>query len=127
MSSQKIYRIIKEVTKYLLALAFIGAGANHFINTAFYLGIMPPYIPFHLAAVYVSGVFQIIFGALLLIPKYQKLAALGLILILIAVFPANVYMAMNTELYPQFSPTAIYWRLPVQAVLILWAFWYTKR
>ena len=119
-------RITKNTFKYLLALSFVFAGTNHFINTAFYLSIMPPMLPAHLFLVYLSGICEIALGALLLIPKYSRFAAWGLIALLIAVFPANIYMAMNTELFPQFSPTGILLRLPVQFVLIGWAFWYTR-
>lgn len=117
---------IKLLLKYLLASAFILAGVNHFINTAFYLSIMPPVLPAHLLLVYLSGICEIALGALLLIPKHSRVAAWGLIALMIAVFPANVYMALNTELFPQFSPTAIWLRLPLQFVLIAWAFWYTR-
>lgn len=118
--------MIKTILKYLLAFAFMLAGANHFINPAFYLSIMPPILPAHLFLVYLSGVCEIALGALLLIPKYSRFAAWGLIALLIAVFPANVYMAMNAELFPQFSPEAIWLRLPLQFVLIGWAFWHTR-
>ncbi len=119
-------RIVKLLLKYLLALAFVLAGANHFVNTAFYLSIMPPLLPAHLFLVCLSGICEIALGATILIPQYSRLAAWGLIALLVAVFPANIYMAMNTELFPQFSPAAIWLRLPVQFVLIAWAFWYTR-
>jgi uncharacterized membrane protein len=119
-------QVIKPSLKYLLALAFVLAGANHFINTAFYLSIMPPFLPAHLFLVYLSGVCEMALGALLAIPKYSTLAAWALIALLVAVFPANIYMAMNTNLFPQFSPMGIWLRLPLQFVLIAWAFWYTR-
>ncbi|MEP6924197.1 MAG: DoxX family protein [Pyrinomonadaceae bacterium] len=119
-------RIVKTAFKYLLALAFVLAGANHFINTAFYLSIMPPVLPAHLFLVYLSGVCEIALGIGLLIPKYSRFAAWGLVALLVAVFPANIYMALNTNLFPQFSPAAIWLRLPLQFVLIAWAFWYTR-
>jgi uncharacterized membrane protein len=119
-------RIVKTTFKYVLALAFVLAGANHFISTAFYLSIMPPLLPAHLFLVYLSGVCEIALGILLMIPKYSRLAAWGLITLMIAVFPANVYMAMNTNLFPQFDPTAIWLRLPLQFLLIAWAFWHTR-
>ncbi len=111
--------------KYLLAFGFVLAGINHFVNAEFYLKMMPPYLPAHLFLIYLSGIFQIALGILLLIPKYTRLAAWGLIALLIAVFPANVYMAMNAEIFPEFSRTALYLRLPLQIVLIAWAFWFT--
>lgn len=109
-----------------MALSFVSAGANHFINPAFYLKIMPPFLPAPSFLVYLSGMFEIALGVLLLVPKFTRLAAWGLIALLIAVFPANVYMALYVERFPEFSRSAIYWRFPLQFVLILWAFWYTK-
>jgi uncharacterized membrane protein len=118
--------IIKAILKYLLASGFALAGINHFINVDFYLKMMPPVLPAHLFLIYLSGVFQIVLGLLLLIPKFTWFAAWGLIALLIAVFPANLYMAMNTKLFPEFSRTALYVRLPLQFILIAWAFWFTR-
>ncbi len=117
---------IKRLLKYLLATTFVLAGINHLLNPSFYLKMMPPYLPAHLFLIYLSGVFEIAFGVLLLVPKFSQRAALGLVALLIAVFPANIYMAQNTELFPEFTPTLIWLRLPLQLVLISWAFWYIK-
>ena len=118
--------IIKSVLKWLLAIAFIFAGANHFLKPQFYLRIMPTYLPYHLFLVYLSGIFEIVLGVLLLIPKFSRLAAWGIIALLIAVFPANIYMVMNTGLFPEFNPLLIWLRLPLQFVIIIWAYWFTK-
>jgi uncharacterized membrane protein len=118
---------IKLTLKYLFAFGFMIAGINHFINTDFYLRMMPSYLPAHLFLVYLSGIFEIALGILLLIPKFSRKAAWGLIALLIVVFPANVFMAQNAELFPEFSQTALYFRLPLQIVLIAWAFWFTKQ
>ncbi len=120
-------RIIKLTLKYILALGFLLAALNHFVNSSFYLKMMPPVLPAPLFLIYLSGAFEIILGILLLIPKFTRLAAWGLIALLIAVFPANVYMAMNTELFPEFSPTALYLRLPLQLLFLAWAFWFTRQ
>ncbi len=119
-------RFVKQILKYILAIGFVLAGINHFVSADFYLKMMPPALPEHLFLVYLSGIFQIALGILLLIPKYTRLAAWGLIALLLAVFPANVYMAMNAEIFPEFSRTALYLRLPLQIVLIAWAFWFTR-
>ncbi len=103
-----------------------GAGIYHFVNPVFYLKMMPPVLPAPLFLIYLSGIFEIVLGALLLTRKFTKLAAWGLIVLLIAVFPANLYMALNAELFPEFSSSALYLRLPSQLVLIAWAFWYTR-
>ncbi len=118
---------IKSIFRWLLAIAFILAGINHFINPAFYLKMMPPFLPAHLFLIYLSGILEIALGVLLLIPRFTRFAAWGLIALLIAVYPANIYMAMNPPLFPEFSSTALYLRLPLQFVLIALAFWFTRK
>lgn len=116
----------KIVMKYLLALLFILAGVNHFRDPGFYLRIMPPWLPWHSALHLIAGGFEFVFGVMLLIPRYQKWAAWGLIALLIAVYPANVHMAVNHHLYPD-VPMVFHWiRLPLQFVFIAWAWWFTK-
>ncbi|MEP6947436.1 MAG: DoxX family membrane protein [Acidobacteriota bacterium] len=116
----------KSVTRILMGLLFAGAGLNHFIDPSFYLKIMPPYLPFHAALVMISGVAEVVLGIGLLFSRTARYAAWGLIALLIAVFPANVHMAANPELYPDLPIAALYIRLPLQGLLILWAFWYTR-
>jgi uncharacterized membrane protein len=116
----------KSILKWIFAVAFVLAGINHFLNTNFYLRMMPPVFPAHLFLVYLSGVFEIAFGILLLIPKFSRFAAWGLIALLIAVYPANIYMALDTNIFPEISPLAQYLRLPIQFILIAWAYWFTK-
>ncbi|MGH9833243.1 MAG: DoxX family protein [Blastocatellia bacterium] len=120
-------RTFKIVMKYLLALLFVFAGVNHFRDPEFYLRMMPPQLPWHSALHLVAGVFEILFGVMLLIPKYQRLAAWGLIALLVAIYPANIYMAMNPQLFPEFSPTGLWIRLPFQFVFIAWAWWFTRK
>ena len=86
---------------------------------------MPPYLPWHYALVIVSGIAEIVLGIGLLIPQTSTYAAWGLILLLIAVFPANLHMAMNPDLFPTIPAFALWVRLPLQGLLILWAYWYT--
>lgn len=119
--------ILKTILKYLLCLFFVGAGVMHFVRPEFYLKIMPPYLPWHLGLVYLSGVAEIALGLLVVIPKYTRLAAWGLIALLLAVFPANIYLATHPELMPNASPTVHLMRLPFQLVFIAWAWWFTRR
>jgi uncharacterized membrane protein len=116
----------KTVTKVIFGLLFIAAGVNHFVDTPFYMSIMPPYLPWHYTLVIVSGVAEIILGIGLLIPKFNRPAAWGIIALLIAVFPANIHMATHPELYPTIPTIALWIRLPLQVLLILWAYWYTR-
>ena len=109
-----------------LALFFVVAGVNHFVNPDFYVAMMPPVLPAHLTLVYVSGVFEIVGGLAVLVPRVRSAAGWGLILLLVAVFPANLYMAFNPDLCPEMTATALYVRLPFQAVFIAWAYWATR-
>jgi len=117
---------LKTILQYLLCALFVLAGLNHFIDPALYLKIMPPYLPWHLLLVYLSGFFEIALGVLLLIPAFTRAAAWGLVALLVAVFPANIHMAVNPQLYPEIHPSALWLRLPLQAVLMAWAYWYTR-
>ena len=119
-------RIVKAILKYLLAVFFVYGGVNHFRNPDFYLPMTPAYMPWHLPLVYVSGVFEIVFGLMLIIPRLTRIAAWGLILLLIAIFPANIYMAQHAELFPWTTQTFLWIRLPLQLVLIAWAYWFTR-
>ena len=119
-------RKLKFLMKYLLCVFFVAAGLNHFINPAFYLKIMPPYLPWHLFLVHLSGFFEVALGVLLLLPAFTRASAWGLIALLIAIFPANIQMAINPQLYPDIPSIALWLRLPLQAVFIAWAYWYTR-
>ena len=116
----------RTITRYVFGLFFVLAGANHFRSPAFYLNIMPPYLPWHLALVYISGVAEIGLGLMLLIRRWSIVAAWGLIALLSAVFPANLHMALHQELYPSLPSLGLWLRLPIQGVLIAWAYWYTR-
>ncbi|MBI3828848.1 MAG: DoxX family membrane protein [Planctomycetes bacterium] len=118
--------MLRILGKFLLGLFFVAAGVNHFVHPAFYMSIMPPYLPWHALLVYLSGLIEMALGVAVLIPKFTRSAAWGLILLLLAVFPANIHMAANPQLYPDFSPLALWIRLPLQAVFIAWAFWFTR-
>ena len=111
-------------SRYLLAVIMVAAGVYHFVNPQVYVSIMPKYLPWHLPLVYISGVLEILFGAGLL-TGYSSLAAWGLIALLIAVFPANLNMALHPELAPQISSVLLWLRLPLQAVLIWWVLKFT--
>ncbi|MEP6786980.1 MAG: MauE/DoxX family redox-associated membrane protein [Acidobacteriota bacterium] len=118
--------LARTITKIILGILFVAAGANHFIDPQFYESIMPPYLPWHYALVIVSGVAEVVLGAALLIPKLSRAAAWGIIMLLFAVFPANIHMAMNPELYPTIPAIFLWLRLPLQGLLVLWAYWYTR-
>ncbi len=118
---------VKAVTRWLLAGLLVAAGVMHFARPQFYVAAMPAYLPWHVELVYVSGVFEVILGVLLLVPRTRQLAAWGIIALLVAVFPANVQMALNPDLFPTIPPAVLWARLPLQAVFIAWAWWFTRR
>ncbi len=117
---------IKTISKWLLAFLMVFAGVMHFISPKFFLKIMPPYLPLHLELVYLSGVFELGLGVCLLIPRFSRFAAWGIIALLIAVFPANIYVYQHQEIIPA-SPTAHLLRLLFQGVLIWMAFCQTRK
>jgi uncharacterized membrane protein len=107
------------LSRYLLALLFVGAGVLHFLHPATYLAIMPPALPAPRALVYVSGIFEILGGLGLLPARTRRLAGWGLLALLVAVFPANVYMALIHE--QLHIPGWVAWaRLPLQLPLLWW-------
>ena len=119
---------MKKFLLYLAAVLYIGAGILHFRSTASYLKIMPPYVPWPLAMVYLSGAAEIAGGVGLLIPRARRTAAWGLVALLIAVFPANLHMAIHhIQIGASHLPEWIAWaRLPLQGVLIWWVLWCTQ-
>ncbi len=118
-------RHIKTIVRVLFASLFIVAGVLHFTHTKFYLAIMPPYLPFHRTLVFLSGVFEIIGGIGLLIPRLKRMASYGLMALLLAVFPANIYMATEAVAVNgnHFAPSLLWLRLPLQFVLIALVWW----
>jgi uncharacterized membrane protein len=120
-------RTLKLGMKWLLGVLFVAQGVNHFVSADFMVRIMPPYLPWHYELVILSGVFEILGGIGLLIPRLQVAAAWGLIALLVAVFPANVHMALHAEDYPQLPPAVLWGRLPLQAAFIAWAYWFTRK
>jgi len=116
----------KRIALLVLAFAFVAAGTNHFVNPDFFVAIMPPYLPAHLELVYLSGVVEIAGGIGVLIPALRSIAGWGLVALLVAVFPANLHMALHPELFSDMTPLALYSRLPIQILFIAWAYWATR-
>ncbi len=121
--------LLKRASLWLMAAFYVVAGVNHFRSPEFYLAIMPPYLPWHLELVYLSGVAEIALGLALLVPALRVWAAWGVIALLVAVFPANLHQALHDV--PMAGSTeslgALRWvRLPFQAVFIAWAWWHTR-
>jgi uncharacterized membrane protein len=115
---------VRPALRWVLAIFFVVAGANHFREPATYLGMMPPWLPAPEAANIISGVAEILGGVGLLLSHTRRAAGWGLIALLIAIFPANVHVALQGRI-PGYdiSPTVLWWRLPFQAVFIVAVWW----
>ncbi|MEJ7828329.1 MAG: MauE/DoxX family redox-associated membrane protein [Segetibacter sp.] len=117
---------MKKVSLYVMAGLYIAAGINHFIHPDVYLKIMPPWLKWQLALVIASGVLEILFGLMLFFPGTRQIASWCIIGLLVAVFPANIQMMVNYlhENNPRLWIAIL--RLPLQFVLIWWAYLFTK-
>jgi uncharacterized membrane protein len=120
--------MLRTALRWLLTIGMVLAGINHFIDPATYVAMMPSALPWHLELVYASGVFEILGGLGLIHPRTRRLAGWGLIALLVAIFPANLNMAVNhLPLGGQVVPEWALWaRLPLQIVFILWAWWVSR-
>ncbi len=118
----KIIQSLRTAGLVFVAALFLTSGTCHFLLTPFFLAIMPPYLPFHREAVYISGVFELLGALGLLFPSTRRAAGAGLFALTILVTPANIHMWLNPGLFPAFSQTLLFWRLPAQAALlaIIW-------
>nr|HEX4317236.1 DoxX family protein [Kofleriaceae bacterium] len=119
---------MSTVARWLLTAVMVGAGAMHFLRPEPYLQMMPSALPAPGALVAISGLAEIAGGLGLILPATRRLAAWGLIALFVAVFPANLNMALNDlPLGDTVVPTWALWaRLPLQALLIAWAYQYAK-
>lgn len=119
----------KEPLRVVLALCMVAAGVLHFVIPAQFIKIVPGFLPFPDALVYASGVIEILLGGALLVPRWSRRAAVGLVVLFIAVYPANINMAIyqiHIDNLPDQNWLFHALRLPFQFVLIGWAYWYTR-
>ena len=118
----------KSVTIYTFSLFYLVVGIKHFTDVNFFVSIMPPYIPFHEFFIYLSGFFEILFGLLLIFKKTRKFAGIGLIYLLVFVFPANVHLYLSEVAQKALSITQndALVRLPLQLPLMIIAFWHAE-
>jgi uncharacterized membrane protein len=121
--------VLKSILLWVMGIFYVVAGMNHFRAPDFYLPMMPPYLPLHSELVFLSGLAEVVLGVAVLIARFRQLAAWGIILLLIAILPANIHIALhNVPLGGAPEGLGIWnWvRLPFQGVLIAWAWWYTQ-
>ena len=121
-------KIIKELTILLISILYITVGLNHFIKPNFFLEIVPPIIPFKLEVVFISGFFEIILGILILFKKTRKLASLLIIVLLVSVFPANIYLYISEtpRLSLNITKSQALFRMPFQLSLIIISYWHSR-
>jgi uncharacterized membrane protein len=124
---------LKRPLLYVMGILYVLAGVMHFIVPKVYARIVPPQFPRPVLLVYLSGIAEIVLGIGVIIRRTRRPSAWGLIALLLAVFPANVYMArrgMIPDGIPDWASDlariALWVRLPFQGVLMLWAWWYTR-
>ena len=112
--------MLRTISRYTLSAFFIVAGVNHFIRPELYLSMMPHYLPAHELLNIISGAAEIAGGLGVLLPWLRRAAGCGLILLLIAIFPANIHMALHGMAGADIAPWILWLRLPFQLVLIAW-------
>jgi Predicted membrane protein len=117
---------IKYLSLMVMGIFYISIGISHFTSPIWYVQIVPPYLPYKLELVYISGLFEILFGGMLFFKKTRFLAGWGLILLLIAVYPANIYLAQTNGAAMNTTPLIAWGRLPVQFIFVGLAYWHSK-
>ena len=119
-------KYVRYIGLVIVFLWFFVGGIAHFTSTDFFVAIVPPWVPFPLEVVYVSGVFEVVLALLLGLPVTRTFAGSGLVLLTIAVTPANLHMWLNPDQFPETSETALFARLLVQVFLLLLIWWTTR-
>lgn len=125
-------RRLRRLLLYVMGPLYVVAGILHFVVPELYVQIIPPFFPAPLALVYLSGVAEIAVGLGVLYPRTRRYAAWGTVALLLAIYPANIYMATSGVVIQGMpgggdpSELVRWGRLPLQGVLILWALWYTR-
>ncbi|PAP80762.1 hypothetical protein B1759_05150 [Rubrivirga sp. SAORIC476] len=118
---------LRDLSSILLASVFIGTGLLHFLKPRMFEAIVPPSLPAPRALVLISGAAEILGGLGLLVPAVRPWAGWGLVALLVAVFPANLYMARESERFRRLAPRwLLLARLPLQLVLIAWVLWASR-
>ncbi|MEI8259658.1 MAG: DoxX family membrane protein [Deltaproteobacteria bacterium] len=119
---------MKTALRMILAVAMMAIGVLHLVDPGPFVGIVPAALPAPVVLVYVSGIFEIAGGLGLLLARTRRAAAWGLVALYVAVFPANINMAVNHLRLGStpVSPALAWGRLPLQIVFIAWAWWFTR-
>ena len=118
--------MVKVISVYVMGIFYIMVGIKHFQDPSWFVQIVPPILPYKYELVYISGIFEVLLGILLMIPRFQSIAAKGLMALLICVYPANIYLAQTNGVALGISPLIAWGRLPFQFVFIGLAYWHLK-
>ena len=118
--------LVKLISVYVMGIFYIIVGIKHFQDPSWFVQIVPPILPYKYELVYISGFFEVLLGILLMIPRFQSIAAKGLMALLICVYPANIYLAQTNGVAMGISPLIAWGRLPFQFVFIGLAYWHLK-
>jgi len=118
----------KFFTIIILSLFYINVGISHFTNPEFFLPIMPPYIPYHKFFIYLSGFFEVLFGLMIIFKKTRFIGGIGLLILLVVVFPANIYLYHSSIAQEALgiSQSGAFIRLFFQIPLIILAYWHAN-
>lgn len=126
----KILSYVKYFSILVMSIFYVNVGIKHFTDPLWFLHIIPPFLStVGLELVYISGFFEIVLGMMLVFKKTRKLASYGLILLLIAVYPANLYLAFyeKPQQLIEISAFSASWiRLPIQFIFLGLAYWHSK-
>ena len=118
--------LVKGISVYVMGIFYIIVGIKHFQDPSWFVQIVPHILPYKYELVYISGFFEVLLGILLMIPRFQSIAAKGLMALLICVYPANIYLAQTNGVALGISPLIAWGRLPFQFVFIGLAYWHLK-
>lgn len=117
----------QKISIVIIANFFLVGGIGHFVQPQFFINIVPPYLPYPEALVYISGVFEILGALGLFFPQTRQWAGYGLIALSLCVFPANIHMAMHPELFPEHPAFALQFVRPPLQLVIIWLCWMASR
>lgn len=124
--SQSNSKPVINFLRIFYGLLFIGSGVSHFVTPDFYESIVPEFLPNPKLLVIVTGVIEILLGLFFAYKPTSRYAGWALMVYLLAMFPVNVLMAIHADRFPQFAPTALWLRLPLQTLLITGAYFLSR-
>lgn len=119
-------KVVKQAMRYLLGAFFVLAGVNHFVHPGFYTNITPDYFPLHYELVLLSGVTEIVAGAMLFYGPTVRLGAWGIVAMLVVFFTVHIHMIVHAERYANVPLWLLWMRIPLQFAFIAWAWWFTR-